>query len=346
MRCAIIGMGNIGLALYRDLDGRLDYLIGIDINEARVNDLKKSGVNAVVSADGCDDIDVFIVSSATGPDMEVIYSIARQIQPKAGALVSIESTLKVGTMARVADLFRERGYEPGEHVFLVHMPHRVMFGHDASTLSMPRVLGGVTDRCVEQGLAFYSQFVQKIIVTHDIRVAELSKLVENSKRYVDVAFAEALACYCFSANIDMAALRKAVNSKSNVSLCYVDYGIGGECLPKDIGFLNELIPSPLFRGAMCADSIYRDALKNLALASGRRILVRGLGYKPGIPDLANSRALDLITQLCDAGCLVEVSDPAVPIESILSHGLIPQARDLDSYDLIIERGRLCERAHR
>lgn len=336
MRCAIVGMGNIGLALYRDLETRVGYLIGVDVDRNRVQQLRELGLAATHSLECCEDIDVWIITSSTGPDMETIYSIAEHICPKRGALVSIESTLKPGTMNEVGQIFASRGYVPGEQAFLVHIPHRIMFGEHTSTLCMPRVIAGLTRECLARGVRFYEPLVESLITVGDVRVAELSKLVENAKRYVDIAFAEAIAEYCIDQDLSFTELREAVNSKQNVHLCYTDYGIGGECLPKDIGFLLKLTESPLLEVARAEDRAYRTRLLNRIIRSGKTVLVRGLSYKPGVPDISNSPGVDLARQLERAGMVVYVEEPQVQAHVLESIGLRPCYGC--EYDIVVERG--------
>ncbi|MDP2858661.1 MAG: UDP binding domain-containing protein [Bacillota bacterium] len=341
-RCTIIGMGHIGKALYADLNGRVDSLNGLDANHERVKALREQGYRVSTDHTGCEGTDTWIITASTGLDMSNMLEIARSFVPAPGALVSVESTLSVGTMARLAAYYLSEGISPGSDVYLVHAPHRVMFGHDHSTLSMPRVIGGITPECLARGMSFYSQLGASLVPVQDIRVAELSKLVENSLRHVNIAFAEAIAVACSQAGMDFPALRSAVNTKGNVHLMDVDYGIGGECLPKDIRLLQHFAGSPLFESAILADRDYQRNLLDHAQQAGEKVLVRGITYKPGVPDVEHSLALDLALALQDAGSSVEVYDPLVPPAEVLRLGLVPAEDPFNTqgYDIIIERGRI------
>ncbi len=344
MRCAVIGMGRIGASVYQDLAPRLPSIIGLDIDGKRVAELAAQGFRVTTDFQDCTDIDVWIICTATGRNMETILSLGAALTPGPGSLVSVESTLLPGTMGDLAARFASRGFRAGQDFFLVHVPHRVMLGCDASTLSMPRVIGGITPHCLDKGMAFYRPLVSDLVPVTDIRVAELSKIVENSLRFVDIAFAETVAAICAAAQgLDFQSLRQAVNSKGNVRLLDVDYGIGGECLPKDIGFLNRVFPSPVLSGAVEADLRYREDLQGRALAAalagGRSVLVDGVGYKPGIADLSFSRAVETAKSLQAAGARVFVYDPLFPDEVLKKEGLVPVATPEGPYDLIIRRGR-------
>ena len=341
-RCTIIGMGHIGTALYDDLDGRVDSLNGLDTNRERVKALRGQGYRVSTDHAGCEGTDTWIVTASTGFDMSNMLAIARSFVPAPGALISVESTVTVGTMARLAAYYLREGITPGSDVYLVHAPHRVMFGQDRSTLSMPRVIGGVTPECLARGMSFYSRLGASLVPVQDIRIAELSKLVENSLRHMNIAFAEAIAVACAQAGMDFAALRSAVNTKGNVLLMDVDYGIGGECLPKDIRLLQRFAGSPLFESAIRADRDYQRTLLDRALRAGKKVLIRGITYKPGVPDVEYSPGLELALALKGAGSSVEVYDPLVPRAEVSRLGLVPADAPFDtqSYDIIIERGRI------
>lgn len=341
MYCAVIGLGNIGSAVYNDLAQILPNVIGVDISEQRVAYLQQKGVRATTELSACAAADVFIICASTGAKMENIYSIAASLSPKSGALICVESTLLVNTMNSLAQHFINRGYIPGENIHLVHAPHRIMIGHDLSTIAIPRVVGGITERCLQMGVEFYTQLGTCVVPVPDICLAELSKLVENSLRYVEVAFAEALASYCAANNLDFHLLRQAVNSKGNVHLKNVDYGIGGECLPKDILFLQAACPAPILMGAQATDEQYRDDLRQHILSKGRRVLIRGVGYKPGSSDISHSHAINLALALHQADCEVSVCDPLVNPLDILQAGLTPAYQsDTSEYDIIVERGHI------
>ncbi len=343
-RCTIIGMGHIGTALYADLDGRVESLTGLDADPERVRILEAQGLRVTTSYTDCEGTDTWIITSSTGGDMSNVFTIARSFTPSPGALISVESTLAVGTMAQLSAHFQGRGIQPGSGVFLVHAPHRVMFGKDSSTLSMPRVIGGVTPACLRRGQYFYSDLGATIVPVEDVRVAELSKLVENSLRYVDIAFAEAIAMACRTAGLDFGSLRAAVNTKDNVRLMDVDYGIGGECLPKDITLLQDFTGSPLLKAAEIVDQEYRRHLCDEVIRAGGNVLVRGITYKAGVTDVSHSPGLELVHALNKAGASVEVCDPLVPPAEISRMGFTPAGQHIDParYCTIIERGKIIQ----
>ena len=236
-----------------------------------------------------------------------------------GSLISIESTLPPGTMMRVREFLEKKGFELGTDLFLIHVPHRVMFGVDETVCDTPRVMGAFTKACLEKGRQFYTPLVPQVVEVSDIRVAELSKVVENVKRYVDVAFAQEIYSYCIDQGMDYNELRRAVNSKNNVELLGTDWGIGGECLPKDMNFLQTVCDSTLLEGAEQADRDYRERIVQ-QVGSDKEVLVRGLSYKTGVKDLSHSRGVDLVRALEVAGNTVRVQDPLFSTDELSRAG--------------------------
>jgi nucleotide sugar dehydrogenase len=334
----VVGLGNIGASLLRDLRDRGVHVRGVDVDPERVAVLAAEGFDAATSPTGSRGVDVWLVTTSTGPGLIHLRQAVASLPLQAGDLLSVESTVPVGTMETIAAACRLRGLEPGRDLHLVHCPHRVMFGRDRSVLDVPRVIGGVTSACLLRGLAFYRPLVRDLYPVADVRVAELAKLAENALRFVDVAYAEVLASYSAACGIDFRELRRAVNTKDNVHLLDVDYGVGGECLPKDLAFLAELTGSEFLTAAAGADAAYQ--LDLLARAGrGQRILVRGLGYKPGARDLTGSRAVDLVRRLEEAGRSVWVADPLLQSAELAAAGFRPWEPGV-AVDVVVERGRV------
>lgn len=321
MRVCVVGVGNIGLNLLLSLRRAGIDAVGQEISPRRIADLASQHVDRVyASPSDVGGIDAWLLTTSTGPDLSHLMAAVSAISPRKGALVSVESTLPMGTMAKLAEHFEARGYMVGTDLFLVHVPHRILFGVESSVFDAARVIGGVTPACRHHGEAFYQPLIARLLPVEDVRVAEMAKIVENSLRFVEVAFAEELYRYCRDRQIDFQRLREAVNSKGNVRLLDVDYGIGGECLPKDIRFLHSELPSPLLEGAIAADEGYRAMLRDAA-AGAQRVLVDGITYKPGYPDVKMSMAVELARALQAEGKQVCVHDPLLTPEIVAELGL-------------------------
>ncbi|MBY6276753.1 MAG: nucleotide sugar dehydrogenase [Symbiobacterium thermophilum] len=336
VKVCVVGVGNIGTNLLTSLRRKGVQAVGVEINPDRRAALAAAGVDGVFAGpDEAGAPDVWILTTSTGPGMSHILSAVRSLSPKPGALVSVESTLPVGGTARLAEAFRERGYVPGETFHLAHVPHRILFGVEETVFDAPRVVAGVTSACRDAAIAFYRPLVPVLYPVDDVRVAELSKIVENGLRYLNIAFAEALFGYCLEHGLDWAQLHGAVNTKPNVELLNVDFGIGGECLPKDMGFLQEALQSPLLEAAVAADEAHRARLRRLA-GPHRRVLVMGLTFKPGFPDTRFSRARELAEALAADGKEVYVYDPALGPEKVTELGF-RWGDPGGAYDLIYQR---------
>ncbi|MGE5550849.1 MAG: NAD(P)-binding domain-containing protein [Bacteroidota bacterium] len=337
MRIAVIGLGRIGGQILRELEPRFPETMGVDLDSERVDILRAEGLAATTKYEEATGRDVYLVAISTGPRMERVMAVAGMVEPAPGGLISIESTLIPGTMARLASTFSNRGFVPGRDIYLVHSPHRILFGDDKSIFGQTRVLGGITPACIEHGLAFYRQLVPEVKVGSDVRLVELTKVVENALRYMEVACAEALALYCHEAGLCFEELREMVSTKGNVRLLKAEYGIGGECLPKDIRFLYETTGCRLLADAMAVDEEYRNWLFRAAKAP--RVLVRGITFKPGWRDLEHSRAVELVERLRAAGCEVWVEDPLYTADELALAGFNPW-RPGQEVDIVVSWGKV------
>ncbi len=316
MQICVVGLGNIGFNLFIYLCHKFSgEVIGVDVNESRVNELRRQGYRVTTDYRALTAIDVWLMAPSTGNQGQNLFAALEQMIICPGSLISIESTLPPGTMRRVREFLEEKGFRLGTDIFLIHVPHRVMFGVDKTVCDTSRVMGAFTSACLEKGRHFYTPLVPLLVEVSDVRVAELSKVVENVKRYVDVAFAQEIYGYCIDQGMDYNELREAVNSKNNVELLGADGGIGGECLPKDMSFLRTICPSTLLEGAEQADREYRDRILQ-EVGSGKKVLVKGLSYKAGIKDLKYSRGVDLVRALEAAGNIVWVEDPLFTPEEL------------------------------
>lgn len=342
MKICVVGLGNIGFNLFTYLNNKYpESVTGIDINESRVKKLLSQGYQVTSDYRVLTEIDVWLMAPSTGDQGQNLFAALEQMIICPGALISIESTLPPGTMKRVREFFEGRGFKLGADIFLIHVPHRVMFGVDKTVCDTPRVIGAYTNACLEKGRQFYTPLVPLLIEVTDVRVAELSKVVENVKRFVDVAFAQEIYRHCIEQGLDYGELRNAVNSKQNVELLNTDWGIGGECLPKDLKFLRTVFHSPLLEGAEKADQEYRDQIVQ-QLGADKNVLVKGISYKTGVKDLMHSRGVDLVRALEAAGNIVWVEDPLFTADELSEAGFRAEnegAQNNEQLDwVVLERG--------
>ncbi|MGE4272771.1 MAG: nucleotide sugar dehydrogenase [Desulfitobacterium sp.] len=342
MKIAVVGLGNIGFNLFLYLNKKFpNSVIGVDIDANRVNDLRNLGHRVTTDYRALTSIDTWLLAPSTGDQAENLFAALREMIICSGALISIESTLPPGTMELVRKYLEGKGYQCGRDLHLIHVPHRVMFGVDETVCDTPRVMGAFTQACLDKGRQFYAPLVPQLVEVQDVRIAELSKVVENVKRYVDVAFAQELYQYCVDNELDFSELRKAVNSKNNVELLETDWGIGGECLPKDMRFLRKVCPSPLLEGAAKADQEYRDRILQ-QVGSNQIVLLKGLSYKTGVKDLRHSCGVELVRALEAAGNIVWVEDPLFTLEELEAAGFKTEAKvdEATTQDcIVLERGK-------
>lgn len=323
MHICVVGLGNIGFNLLTYLVERFpEEVTGVDINGQRIEEIQELGFKVSSDYQTLKAIDTWVLTPSTGNQGQTIFAVLDAMLIHPGSLISIESTLPPGTMERVKEYLILKGFTLGRDIFLIHVPHRVMFGVDKTVCDTPRVMGAFTEACLEKGRKFYMSLVPNLIEVEEVRVAELSKVVENVKRYIDVAFAQEMYRYCVAQGIDFQDLRRAVNSKNNVELLNPDWGIGGECLPKDMSFLRAAFDSPLLEGAERGDQIYREEIIR-RVGSGRKVLVKGLSYKPGLKDLEHSRGVDLVRGLEERGNFVMVEESLFTFEELVAKGFCP-----------------------
>ena len=322
MTTNVIGLGHVGEATLRHLVARRLDAHGFDVNERVVRRLGEEGLPVTADHARLPSAELYVFTTSTGPqnrNLLAAFAAVLALSPPAGALLSVESTLPPGTMDELARLAAAHGRVPGRDLYLAHVPHRVLFGVDATPFDQVRVAAGMTPACLEVALRIYGQLGAQLLPVGSPRVAELCKVVENALRFVEVAFAEALAQYCGDQGLPFAELREAVNTKPNVHLLDVDCGIGGECLPKDIRFLQGELTSPLLEGAIQADGRYRDWLF-AQLRGEAAVALDGLTYKPGYKDLGFSQAVALVRRLEAAGVQVAVHDELFSAEELAAAG--------------------------
>jgi UDP-N-acetyl-D-mannosaminuronate dehydrogenase len=281
----VIGLGQLGLPVAKYVKERGFETFGYDINPLRMQDAEKSF--GIKSIDMFDDIDVFILCVSTHdpndeytPFIDGLFSLVQKISKEAknGSLVSIESTIPKGTSKKIFELLNHR-------LHVAHAPHRwYSLEEDVHGVNQVRVIGGVSDCCLKVALQFYDSANEVLefnddTITKDshkgyrinslgipmhpvseIEIAELTKIIENADRYMQIAFSEDLYLYCQANNVNFAELRDSLNTKWNVNILEPRDGVGGHCLPKDTKMFlqsSKSIKSKILMAAMEVDQDYR-----------------------------------------------------------------------------------------
>lgn len=281
----VIGLGQLGLPVAKYVKESGFETFGYDINPLRVENAEKN--YGIKSIERFDDIDVFILCVSTHdpndeytPYVDGLFSLAQKIsrEAKNGSLVSIESTVPKGTSKKIFEILNHR-------LHVAHVPHRwYALEEDVHGVNQIRVIGGVSDCCLKKALQFYDSRNEVLELTdnittnkiHDmpktnslgipmhpvseIEIAELTKIIENADRYMQISFSEDLYLYCQTNNVNFGELREALNTKWNVNILEPRDGVGGHCLPKDTKmFLQSAksIKSKILMAAMEVDQDYR-----------------------------------------------------------------------------------------
>jgi UDP-N-acetyl-D-glucosamine dehydrogenase len=285
------------------------------------------------------------LSTNREPDLSILESAARALAGhlRRGQLVVLESTTYPGTTRDVlAPILEESGLTAGSDFSLAMSPERIDPGRtDWTVKTTPKVVGGLTPACTERANELYSAFVERLVPVSSAEAAELTKLLENIFRSVNIALVNELAMLCHRMGLDV---WEVVNAAATKPYGFMPFtpgpGLGGHCLPIDpfylswkareydfpvefielAGKVNQHMPY------YCAERIAQALNDHAKAVRGSSILLLGVSYKSDVGDLRESPALKLIELLREAGADLSYHDPHVP-------SLASEAIDLESVDL-------------
>jgi nucleotide sugar dehydrogenase len=268
LKLCVVGLGEVGLPAASYIASKGFEAWGHDINASCVDKAKDRGILATVDWNRIphSDISAYIICVSTSvdllfkPNMSAVWEVCRKIASSNDdddLLVSIESTVAIGTCRKIYNSTFKRS------VNLVHVPHRYWsqdpIKHGVRQL---RVIGGIDEDSLRMGLRLYQQLEIPLHPVSSIETAEMSKIVENSYRFLQIAFAEELRMMCNEHSVDKAELRKACNTKWNIKILEARDGILGHCLSKDIHYLiDSSRNSKLLKSAVSVDKEYKKALR-------------------------------------------------------------------------------------
>jgi UDP-N-acetyl-D-mannosaminuronic acid dehydrogenase len=373
VKIEIIGLGYIGLPTAAMLASRQIEVVGVDINQNTVDTINRGEIH-IVEPDldilvrssvqtgylratlRPEKADAFMVAVPTPfkgdhePNLTYIESAAKAIAPvlEKGNVVILESTSPVGATEKMMGwmkeirpdlsfpLFGEEGAKVD--ISVAHCPERVLPGHVVRELvENDRIIGGVTKQCAERARELYKIFVEADCLITDCRTAELSKLVENSFRDVNIAFANELSLICDKLGINVWELIKLANRHPRVNILQPGPGVGGHCIAVDPWFIVDSAPdeAKLIRTARLVNdgkpSFVLGKVSQAIEATGKErselaIACLGLAFKPDIDDLRESPALEIAKQVGLMGfaklILVE------PNINVIPQGFAPQTTEL------------------
>ena len=293
------------------------------------------------------------------PDLRFVEGTTREIAAtlRPGQLVSLESTTYPGTTEELLLPLLGVRLTAGKDFFLVYSPEREDPGNPQFQVrTIPKVVGGVTPACLEHGVALYGQIVEKVVPVSSTRAAEMSKLLENIYRSVNIALVNELKMLCLRMGLDIFEIIEASKTKPfGFQAFYPGPGLGGHCIPIDpfylawkarsfdfstrfielAGEINTNMPYFVVERVMEALNEQGKSLK------GSRILVLGLAYKKDVDDPRESPAFKIIELLNARGARVDYNDPHIPVAPKMrkynlnmdSIELTPE--NLGSYDCVV-----------
>lgn len=345
----VIGLGYIGLPTALMLASHGIEVVGTDYNSELVKTLnegkvtfKEDGIEELYSAAVKKGIrftteyqstDIYIVSVPTPYDrfskkVDAKYVVAAVEDAlkvaRKGAILVIESTISPGTINKsVRPIIEENGFTIGEDIHLVHAPERIIPGNMIyELLHNNRTIGADNETVGEKIKNIYSSFCQGEIVVTDIRTAEMTKVVENTYRAVNIAFANELMKICHYDNLDVYEIIKICNMHPRVNILQPGPGVGGHCISVDPWFLVGDYPhlakvideSMRTNDAMPAFVLHRvyDIMSEKGMDDLSRVGLYGLTYKENVDDMRDSPTLQLLeSQKKHLGYPLKVYDPFI-----------------------------------
>lgn len=377
--CAgVVGLGHAGLPLAVEMALSGCRVTGIDTDPAKVGEINagRSTVGDVdertladlvrvgrlqahrdyASLESCEAVSICVptpLRKTRDPDLTHVLEAVRAFAPhlRANMLVVLESTTYPGTTEEcVLPALESSGLRAGSDFHLCYSPERVDPGNrEFCTRNIPKIIGGVTPRCLEAGMAFYGKFIETLVPVSSTLAAETAKLLENTFRMVNIALANETAVLCDRLRIDVWEVIEAAASKPFGFLpFYPGPGLGGHCVPVDPHFLSWKArqagyePQLIRLASEINGAMPRHVVEKVQAAlndsgkptKGSRVHLVGVAYKRNVADTRESPALDIAALLARRGAHLSYSDPYVP--SIRAGALQLQRAPLD------EAARSCD----
>ena len=369
----IVGLGYVGLPLALRFSETGFNVIGFDNDPEKIKILKtgKSYIKHISSGrvertvtekimkcttdfGRIEEVDAIIICVPTPlnknrePDLSFVIETTKSVAPymRGGQVVSLESTTYPGTTdEEIKPIIEHSGLIVGKDIFLVYSPEREDPANAKfCTETIPKVCGGITKSCLSVGIALYGQVIEKVVPVSSTRTAEMTKLLENIYRAVNIGLVNELKIVADKMDIDIWEVIDAAATKPfGFTPFYPGPGLGGHCIPIDpfyltwkareygihtrfielSGEVNTAMPGWVIGKVL-------DSLNNSGKSlKGSRILVLGIAYKKNVDDMRESPSVELMSILRKKGAIVSYSDPYVP----KFPGMRKYCFDLDSVKL-------------
>ncbi|MCO8166596.1 UDP-N-acetyl-D-glucosamine 6-dehydrogenase [Pseudomonas sp. 21LCFQ02] len=350
----IVGLGYVGLPLMLRYNMIGYRVLGIDVDASKVDALnaglsyiehipgsaitqaRASGFEATLDFSRAAQCDALILCVPTPlnkyrePDISFVVSTIDAIRPylREGQVVSLESTTYPGTTEEeLLPRIQDAGLTVGEQIFLVYSPEREDPGNpDFRTQTIPKVIGGHTSQCLAVGVALYEQAIDQVVPVSSTRAAEMTKLLENIHRAVNIGLVNEMKIVADRMGIDIFEVVDAAATKPfGFTAYYPGPGLGGHCIPIDpfyltwkareyglhtrfielSGEVNRAMPEYVVGKLMDGLNERGKALK------GCRVLVLGIAYKKNVDDMRESPSVEIMELIEAKGGMVAYSDPHV-----------------------------------
>lgn len=357
----IVGLGYVGLPLMLRFAEVGYRVIGIDVDEQKnaalnkgksyiqhipsqqVVDVKEK-IFATSDFSACVEADAIILCVPTPldkyrePDLSYVLQTTDALLPhlRPGQLISLESTTYPGTTEEeLKTRIESRGFKTGQDIFLVYSPEREDPGNPHyTTATIPKVCGGDTPECLRAGDALYSAVIDKVVQVSSTKVAEMTKLLENIHRSVNIGLVNEMKILAHKMGID---IYEVIDAAATKPFGFVPYypgpGIGGHCIPIDpfyltwkareygmhtrfielAGEINSSMPRWVVNCVADSLNSYERSIKN------SNILTLGIAYKRNVDDMRESPSLEIMELLQEKGAHVSYSDPHVPFFPAMRH---------------------------
>lgn len=380
----IIGLGYVGLPLMLRYNAIGFKVVGIDVDEVKIAKLNNGcsyiehissekvlaarhlGLEATIDFSRVSECDALVLCVPTPlnkyrePDMSFVINTVEALKPflREGQVVSLESTTYPGTTEEeLYPRIQEGGLKVGNDIFLVYSPEREDPGNpNFETRTIPKIIGGCTPACLDVGIALYEQAIDQIIPVSSTRVAEMTKLLENIHRAVNIGLVNEMKVVADRMGVDIFEVVDAAATKPfGFTAYYPGPGLGGHCIPIDPFYLTwkareyglhtrfielsgevnrampEYVISKLVDGLnLCGKSL-----------NGSKVLVLGIAYKKNVDDMRESPSVEIMELIRSKGGVVAYSDPyAIKFPKMREHTFelyseALTAQTLANYDAVI-----------
>jgi len=381
---AIVGLGYVGIPLALIYVEAGFKVFGIDIDTEKVDLLNNglsyiehiksnriksaisSGFKATSDFAEIKNVDAVIICVPTPlntyrePDLSFVLNTTRALVPflKNDTIISLESTTYPGTTEEeLMPIIEEAGFIVGENVYLTFSPEREDPGNEIyNTKTIPKICGGVTKNCLEVGVKLYSKVLDSVVPVSSTRVAEMTKLLENIHRAVNIGLVNEMKIIADKMDIDIhEVIRAAATKPFGFVPYYPGPGIGGHCIPidpfyltwkaREFGFhtrfielageINDSMPVWVIDKVIFALNQVSKPVK------GSKILLLGIAYKKNVDDMRESPSVIMMEKLRDLGAEISYSDPHVPQFPKMRHhkfdltSVTLNQNELQKFDLVI-----------